>query len=80
MNTNNIFYKIILAVLIIISLVGPLIFLFLGTQDKFADLFILSVAGTTIFFFSVFLILIIVSFFYNIFNNNKNNNMVEDIK
>ena len=46
-------------------IIGPIFFLYLGTNEKYGDLFIQSVSMSTLVFFGSILILIIVSFINN---------------
>lgn len=65
------FFKIYVISLLVFVFLGPLFFLYLGTNEKYNELFIKSVSISSIVFFGSILILIIVSFIINKMNRNK---------
>lgn len=65
------FFKIYVIALLVFIFIGPVVFLYLGTHEKYTDLFIKSVSMGTIVFFGSILVLIIYSFIFNKTNRTK---------
>lgn len=65
------FFKIYVIALLAFIFIGPIVFLYLGTHEKYTDLFIKSVSMGTIVFFGSILVLIIYSFIFNKMNRTK---------
>lgn len=65
------FIKTYVIVMLGFIFIGPVVFLYLGTHEKYTDLFIKSVSMGTIVFFGSLLVLIIYSFIFNKLNRTK---------
>lgn len=70
-NFNANFYSVYVILLLLFIFIGPVVFLYLGTHEKYTDLFIKSVSMGTIVFFGSILVLIIYSFIFNKMNRTK---------
>lgn len=67
------FIKAYVVLMLTLIFIGPIFFLYLGTKEKYTDLFIKSVSISTIIFFGSILILIAASFIYNYFKRKRIN-------